>query len=92
VNYDLDRSRCGDVDERKEMLKGTMHPTIGNEPEKMESPAARFGYLESAADRGVLAERTLGDSDIDARDVHHGDSARAEVHVADFTVAHLPDR
>ena len=42
-----------------------------------------------AVECGVLAERSLCDRDIDARDVHQRNSSGAEIQVTDFAITHL---
>ncbi len=64
-----------------------MHPAIAQQAEKMQiARAAAFHRL----DKQRLHEKLLvRNHQIDARDVHVNDPARAHVHVAHFAVAHL---
>ncbi len=81
----------GGVDEREEVAQRRVHAAVRDEAEEVEAAAALRGELEGAGDDRVVAQRVVGHGDVDARDVHHRDAARAEVEVPDLAVAHLPD-
>ena len=58
----------------------------------MERVSAISATAHTGNERRIVKEGTLGDTSIDPGEVLIDDSARAQVHVADFRVAHLTGR
>ena len=54
------------------------------------APPRRFHFGDEGGELAVGRERAVGDRLVDARQVLHHHAAGAEIHVADFGIAHLP--
>jgi len=69
------------------MLDVRVHATIAQQAQKMQLPfpPTLHGLLE----QWHLLQLVIRDHQVDARDVHVHDAARADIQMADFTVAHL---
>ena len=83
----LDFLLLGHFEQREEMLDVRMYAAVAEQAQQMELALA-------TALHGLLKERHAlellgGDEEIDARDVHVDDAASADIHVANFAVAHL---
>jgi hypothetical protein len=92
VDHDRDASVGGHGEESEEVVEGAVDAAIGDEAQEVEATAMEASVSEGGGDLRVLVERALGDGAVDARDIHLGDAACAEVEVADLAVAHLAVR
>ncbi len=81
-----------EVEERVEVAEVGVDATVGEEAHQVESRAVRHRVGDRLTHDGVLEEGALGDVLIDPRDLLIDHAPRAEVHVPDLRVAHLPLR
>ncbi|MNN88113.1 hypothetical protein D3C81_2057580 [compost metagenome] len=69
-----------------------MHATVGQQAEDVHGLAGGHGLVHRAAQSRVLEELTITDGLGHAGEVLVDHTPGAQVHVADFGVAHLPIR
>ena len=79
-------------EQRVKMRLLRVHAAVGDQPEEVQTPAAASRMLHGRRQRRVRKELAILNHQIDARDVHVHDPARANIQVPDFTISHLPFR
>ena len=67
-----------------------MHAARRQKPHQVARAAACLQPLDQVLEHRAAGQRTVGDGGVDARQVLRHDAARAQAHVADLGVAHLP--
>src|ERR1051326_1867592 len=72
------------------MSQQGMYAAIAAEAEQMQPVRARI--LHRLHQHRIREERPVFDHEIDTRYIHVDDTPGADIHVADFAVAHLSDR
>src|SRR5262249_48118480 len=75
----------GHFQQRKKVFDVRVNAAIAQQSEKMKRATALHRLFE----KWDFVELLVRNENIDFRDVHAHDAARADIHVADFTVAHL---
>ena len=76
------------VQQREKMLDVRVHAAVAQQTHQMQ--LARAAALHRVEQQRLLEKFAGRDHQVDARDVHVHDAARADIQVADFAVAHLP--
>ena len=69
------------------MFQVRVHASIAGEAQQMQ--VARAAALHGLHQQRLAGKFTVCDQQVNARDVHMNDAARAHIHVAHFAVAHL---
>ena len=90
MDPDLEAGPGQDARERRDVVLVRMHAAGRHQAHDVDGAAARFHFRGEGGERAVGCERAVGDRLVDARQVLHHDAAGAEIHVADFRIAHLP--
>ena len=77
-------------EERVQVLLAAVDAPVRDEPEEVEAATRCHRFSRGRRERGVRRELALLDGEVDAREHLVDDTARADVHVPDLAVAHLP--
>src|SRR5712691_508401 len=83
----LDLVLARNAEQREHMLDVRVHAAITQQAQQVQLPLAPS--LHSLEKQRLPEERAAGDELVHARDVHVDDTARADIEVAHFAVAHL---
>jgi len=86
----LDACLLRRVRKRNEMLVVTVHPAIGNQPDKVEP--CRSSICERFLQNVVSLQLALGDRFVDPGQILINDAPSAEVKMPDLGVTHLAGR
>src|SRR6266567_4937408 len=80
--------RCLSQGEEMEIM--TVHASVRNQTEQMQTMIARF--LEALLDHGVTCQLAGGERFVNSGQILINDPARAKIQVPNFGVSHLPFR
>ena len=75
--------------QRRHVILMRMHAARRQQAHQMRGAAALLELGDEVGERLVLGQRAVRDRHIDARQILHHDAAGADIHVADFGIAHL---
>ena len=92
MNCDRHAGACDQVGECNQVILVCMHAARRREPHQMADPAALPQGRDHVRQQRIARQRSVREGGVDPRQVRHRDAPGAEVHVADFGVAHLPLR
>ena len=78
--------------QRGDVILMRMHAAGRHQADEMTGAAAGFELLDQIDERRRARDVAAGDGGVDARQVLHHHAAGADIHMADFGIAHLAVR